>query len=97
MDDLLKVYSVLSLWGYGEVFYHNSSSKLHFIPCKFVGVGGIKRSHLFFLTLAVTLDHSVGQMPKCNINVFFFSVSKKRNRKEKEKRKKKHYRLGLHI
>lgn len=43
--------------------------------------GGIKCPHSFFCScksLKVDLDKSVSQMPKCNINVFFFPFSKKK-------------------
>lgn len=41
-------------------------------------------SFLLWQALEVDLDKSVSQMPKCNINVFFFSFSKKKKRRKKE-------------
>lgn len=63
--------------------------------CVCVCVGGGRLNVLISFPLSqslkVDLDKSVSQMPKCNINVFFFSFSKK------DLKKKNIYRRALHI
>lgn len=81
LRDILKVSAVLSLWRHGKVFYQNPSSKLHFISSKLVEGLNVLISFLLSQSLKVDVDKSASQMPKCNINVFFFSVSKKKKKK----------------
>ena len=48
-------------------------------------------SFLLSQSLKVDLDKSVSQMPKCNINVFFFSFSKRKKNLQRTTADPAHY------
>lgn len=87
MRDVLKVYSFCLYEGMGKYFTKILHQKyISYSPNLWGGLNVLISFLLFSQSLKVDLDKTVSQMPKCNINVFFFLLPFKRGKKNLQMR-----------